>query len=74
MGPDVSREAHFDFDVQHHVSIALLRPATTAADSWCAAHLTVEETLMWGRAYVVEPHYLAEILRAIVQDGLSVCL
>jgi hypothetical protein len=63
-----------DFDVQHHISIALLCPDTEGALAWCDEHLVTEDTLTWGRAYVVEPCYLEEILRAIVQAGLTVQL
>lgn len=63
-----------DFDVQHHLTIALLRPDTNAAREWCTEHLVTEDVLTWGRAYVVEPRYLEEILRAIVLDGLTVRL
>jgi hypothetical protein len=63
-----------DFDVQHHIAIALLRPDTDDARAWCNEHLVTNDVLMWGRAYVVEPHYLEGILRAIVQDGLTVKL
>ncbi len=31
-----------------------------------------EDALTWGRAYVVEPRYLEDILRAIVESGLTV--
>jgi hypothetical protein len=63
-----------DFDVQHHITIALLRPATDGALAWCAEHLVTEDALTWGRAYVVEPRYLEDILRAIVESGLTVRL
>ena len=63
-----------DFDVQHHVSIALLRPDTESASAWCDEHLVTEDALRWGCAYVVEPRHLEDILRAIVQAGLTVRL
>ena len=61
-----------DFDVQHHISVALLRPDTAIARAWCNEHLAINDALTWGRAYVVEPRYLEDILRAIVQAGLTV--
>ncbi len=63
-----------DFDVQHHVSIALLRPDTESASAWCDEHLVTEGALRWGRAYVVEPQHIEDILRAIVRAGLTVHL
>lgn len=63
-----------DFDVQHHITIALLRPDTDDARTWCDEHLVTEDVLTWGRAYVVEPRCLEDILRAIVLDGLTVRL
>jgi hypothetical protein len=63
-----------DFEVQHHITVALLRPDTDVARAWCDEHLVTEGALLWGRAYVVEPRYLEDILRAIVQSGLTVRL
>ena len=63
-----------DFDVQHHITIALLRPDTDGALAWCDEHLVTENALTWGRAYVAEPRYLEDILRAIVESGLTVRL
>jgi hypothetical protein len=63
-----------DFEVQHHISIALLRPDTDGARVWCDQNLSTEGTLRWGRAFVIEPRFLEEILFAIVTDGLTVQL
>jgi hypothetical protein len=63
-----------DFDAQHHITVALLRPDTEGARAWCDEHLVTEDTLTLGRAYVVEPRYLVNILRAIVRAGLTVRL
>jgi hypothetical protein len=63
-----------DFEVRHQVTVALLRPDTDVARAWCDEHLVTEDALTWGRAYVVEPRYLEDILRAIVQSGLTVRL
>jgi hypothetical protein len=63
-----------DFEVQHHITIALLRPDTDDARSWCDENLVTADVLTWGQAYVVEPRYLEDILRAIVLDGFTVRL
>jgi hypothetical protein len=63
-----------DFHVQHHLSVALLRPETVAARDWCRESLMIEDALTWANAYVVEPRYLEEILKAIVDGGLTVKL
>ncbi|HEX9877074.1 MAG TPA: hypothetical protein VGC50_10505 [Gammaproteobacteria bacterium] len=63
-----------DFDVQQHLSIALLQPNSDAGKTWCEEHLVTDDALMWSAAFVVEPRYLEEILRAIVNDGLSLRL
>ena len=63
-----------DFDVRHHITIALLRPDTHNARAWCDEHLVAANVLTWGQAYVVEPRCLEDILRAIVRDGLTVRL
>jgi DNA repair protein RadC len=63
-----------DFNVQHHNTIALLRPDTENASAWCDEYLVTEGALTWGRAYVVEPRYREDILRAIVLAGWTVQL
>ena len=62
-----------DFNMQDHGSLALLLPGTLDAVRWCELHLP-DDALIWGRAYVVEPRHIIEILRRIVDDGLQIRL
>lgn len=63
-----------DFDVQQHIAVAFLRPDTEEARALCDEHLVTEDALTWGRASVVEPRHLEDILRSIVRAGLTVRL
>lgn len=60
-----------DFTVENHISVFLLRPNTVAARKWVTDHIP-SDALMWGDALVIEPRYIADIVEAIVLDGLSV--
>jgi DNA repair protein RadC len=65
------REPAPDFTVQNHGVVLLRR--TRSAKRWCDEHLA-SDAMTWGRAFVVEPRYVADIVRGIVDDGLSVRL
>ena len=60
-----------DFSFANHGSICLLTPRTPAATKWAAQHLP-EDAMTWGRAIVVEPRYVADIVLGIGSDGLTV--
>lgn len=60
-----------DFSVSNHGSILLLHPRSEAAKSWVEDNLP-EDRQEWCGAVVVEPRYLDNIARGIVDDGLSI--
>ena len=60
-----------DFLVENHGSIFLLTPLTPAANSWVDEHIPLG-ALRWGGAIVVEHRYIADIVRGIQTDGLTV--
>jgi hypothetical protein len=60
-----------DFAIQDHGTIALLTPQSDAAQDWAADHLPPDAQRR-GRAFAVEPRYLAPILKGIEADGLTV--
>lgn len=61
-----------DFLLTRHGSLALLEPLTPAGEEWAGDNLIHPETQLWGRAIVIEPRYVADILVGIAGDGLDV--
>jgi len=60
-----------DFVVENHGSIFLLQPLTAAANSWVEKHLS-EDHMTFGGSVVVEHRFIADIVRGIQDDGLTV--
>ena len=60
-----------DIRLLDHGTICLLFPATAAAEQWLRAH-TAGDATWWGRALVVEPRYVADIIAGAQADGLVV--
>ena len=60
----------FDFSVENHITIVMLRPLSDAARNWVEENLP-EDTQRFGNAVVVEHRFAADILRGIVNDGLK---
>jgi len=60
-----------DLVVRVEGSICLLAPITPAGVAWCEEHLP-EDTMRWGKAYVVEPRYISDIIDGAADDGLEV--
>lgn len=60
-----------DFTLSYHGSVVLLKPNTEAARSWVSFSLP-EELPMFGSSVAVQPRYVDEICRGIVEDGLTV--
>ncbi len=60
-----------DFFVENHGTVFLLRPLTPAAISWVKENLP-EDHLTFGNAVVVEPRYIADIVRGAQADGLVI--
>ena len=60
-----------DFDFANHGSICLITPRTPAAHDWADAFL--DEHLTWGQcSVVIEPRYVEDIIRAIIEDGMTI--
>jgi len=59
-----------DFHVNDAGSLVMIEPVTELAKAWCALHLPCDAP-RWGKAYAVEPRFVADILRGVVQEGLS---
>ena len=52
-------------------NLCLLVPVTPAGVAWCEEHLP-EDATRWGKAYVVEPRYIGDIIDGAGDDGLEV--
>ena len=59
-----------DFELQDEGSIVLLRPLTVAATHWVMDNIG-EEAQWFGRAVVIEPRYLGNILEGVTADGFA---
>lgn len=66
----VAKPQH-DFTVENHGSIFLLRPWTPEADNWIVECLPPDVQFM-GSAVAVEPRYVADIVKSIKNDGLTI--
>lgn len=66
----VKQAKSYDFSIENHGSIVLLRPLTAAAHEWIAAHIS-DDAQEFGGATVVEPRYVESIVGGIADDGLS---
>lgn len=60
-----------DIRVQNQGTLYLLFPASDAGEQWLSEHTDGDAT-WWGRALVVEPRYLADIVAGAQADGLVV--
>jgi hypothetical protein len=60
-----------DFIITCEGSTWLLLPRNDAARAWAAEHLP-EDSLMFGRAIVIEHCYVDDIVAGIENDGLIV--
>jgi hypothetical protein len=62
-----------DFSViNQHGSVVILRYETDAARAWVDEHLPADAMTLGRNGIVIEPRYLAAILKGIVNDGLIV--
>jgi hypothetical protein len=61
-----------DFALQNHGSICLLSPLTDQAEEWLGENVVNDETQFWGRAIVVEPRYVEDLVIGIYGEGLTV--
>lgn len=60
----------YDFELEDHGTVGLIRPLTDAAREWCEEHLP-EDAQMFGTAYAVEPRYAMDIVQGFTGDGLT---
>ena len=58
-----------DFEVTNHGSIFLLQPLSREAREWIDAH--TDDAPTWGGAVVVEHRFIADIVNAMMEDGLT---
>jgi hypothetical protein len=66
-----TRAGRADIAVENHGSLVLLDPLSQRAAQWL--HDVVSEGAQWwGRALVVEPRYVVDIVRGAVENGLRV--
>lgn len=60
----------FDFEVQNHGTIYLLRPQTDAANEWVESNIPDDAQRLGGIA--VEHRLIRGIVTGIIADGLTV--
>ena len=62
-----------DFLVENHGSIFLLKPLTLLATSWVEEHIGEDNGFQpYFPTIVVEPRFIADIVKTILSDGLAV--
>jgi hypothetical protein len=61
-----------DFIISNHGTVVLLIAITQQARDWADAHLQLEEWQEGHRTIAVEPRYISDIARGIVDEGLSI--
>jgi hypothetical protein len=61
-----------DFAIANHGSILLLTPLTNYGVAWIDEHIPADAMTWGGHSIVVEPRYMADIVRGIFADGLTV--
>jgi hypothetical protein len=59
-----------DLSFENHFSIFLIRPLSSAGQSWLDENVGNDETLTWGGAVVCEPRYVGPIYRGAIDAGL----
>ena len=61
-----------DFAVTNGGSIFILNALSDVAETWCNDHLPDDCMTFGSCGYVVEHHYIADIVDGIISDGLTV--
>jgi len=61
-----------DISLENHGSIILLRPITSAGQSWLQVNVIGDETQIFGNAVVCEPRFVADIVFGARGEGLVV--
>lgn len=59
-----------DIIFENHGSLFLLRPVSSAGQTWLDENVGDESTLTFGSATVCEPRYVEDILLGATADGL----
>jgi hypothetical protein len=59
----------YDFSIEDHGSIILLRPLSDAGREWIEEHVSTERQT-FGDAIVVERRYITDLIEGISADGL----
>jgi hypothetical protein len=61
-----------DISVENQGSIFLLRPVSSAGQSWLRENVIGEETQIFGNAIVCEPHYIMDIVLGARAEGVVI--
>lgn len=65
--------ARCDVRVENHGTIVLVRPITVTGQDWCDYHMHYDHHVgVFGGAIVVEPRFVDDIVRGMINDGLVV--
>lgn len=59
-----------DLEFSDHGSIVLCTPVTDTGKEWIAEHVS-DDALWHGRALVIEPRYVDDIINGATEDGLT---
>ena len=71
--PTHARRIPLDFVLENHGSICLLKPLTPSATAWIEEHIGQDNGFQpYFPTVVVEPRYIADIVKGIQHDGLAV--
>lgn len=62
----------YDFRVENHGTLFLLRPMSDAGEAWLTEHTDPDNSTWFGPALVVEPRYVEAIVAGAIEDGLEV--
>jgi hypothetical protein len=70
-GPIEATSSTMDVHIVNHHSIVLFHLTTPEASAWVEENVTAEAQF-FGTALVVEPRYVAALIRGMREDGLEV--
>lgn len=59
-----------DFSVTYHGNVYLLNPLSEGAREWIEQFVDYEPWQRFGRALVVDQHYIADLVAGMANDGL----
>ena len=61
-----------DLIFENHGSLFLIRPVSSAGQSWLDENVGDENTLTFGDAVVCEPRFAPDVYRGAIEAGLAV--